>query len=89
LYSVSVSKWWASYYKLGSKIENQAARPTANDVRKAAILRQVAARGAHAGPSSAIYQAAETMEWVIEYGKADFEARLRAAKAEAGLGTER
>jgi len=89
LYSVSVSNWWARYYKLGSKIESQAAVPTANDVRKAAILRQVAARWAHAGPSSAIYQAAETMDWVIDYGRQDFEARLRAAKAQAGLGTER
>jgi hypothetical protein len=89
MYRISSTQWWTRYWQLGRKIENHQGVPTANHVRMAAILRQAAATMAHAGPGSKIYEAAETMEWVIDYGTSEFEARLRAAKAEAGLGTER
>lgn len=90
MYFVSSQQWWTRYWQLGRKIESQGGNPTPHDCRKAAILLQFAQQlGGNAGQSPAMQTAADNIEWVIERGKADFEARLRAAKAEAGLGTER
>jgi len=90
LYFVSSQQWWTRYWQLGRKIEMQGGHPTPYDVRRAAILAQFASQlGGNAGQSPAMTTAADNIQWVIDYGKADFEARLRAAKAEAGLGTER
>jgi len=87
LYRLSGQRWWTAYWQLGRKIESQGGVPSANDCRKAAILRQFASQlGGNAGQSPAMETAAGNIEWVIEYGSKAFERELASRKAEARLG---
>jgi len=87
LYRLSPDQWWTSYWRLGRKIEKQGGKPTPNDCRKAAILCSYADRCSNAGNLERMASASGNLEWVIEYGKADFARRLAAAKAAQDLGT--
>jgi hypothetical protein len=90
VYRTSPTQWWRTFYQLGRKIEMQGGIPTATDIRKAAILRQLSEALAHAtGPNRSLDQAVDSMEWVVRYGHEAFEAELSRRKAEALLGSER
>jgi len=85
LYRLNVNQWWTCYWRLGRKIESQGGKPTANDCRKAAILRSYADR-CNAGNLERMAEASSNLEWVIDDGRQDFKARLAAAKAPADMG---
>jgi len=87
LYRLGLDQWWTAYWRLGRKIEKQGGKPSANDCRKAAILCSYADRASAAGNLERMADASRNLEWVIEYGKADFIAKLAAAKAAQDLGS--
>jgi len=82
----SQSQWWTNFHRLGRKIGAKDSIPDANDIKRAALLRQQAREGQFCS-NPAIVAAAEEMDWVIDYGREAFEAELARRKAEKGMGS--
>lgn len=97
MFHVKPIQWWTTYHRLNRQVERQGYHPSALQVRKAALLLQLAnqhryflpaetddARFAHEGYMN---DAIAFLEGLLDYGQDAFEAELADRKAEAQLGT--